>query len=117
MGGGNVRQIGFGPIVFTRAEISFFNTARKKGIVRIYGTCSGQRMKPIEVSAILDTANRYCANLDCQKEIFCFIHEAEVNIVNYLPVSSELDVRVKIVCECGTVKEFPLLLSLEKEED
>jgi len=107
-----------GSIVFTKAEIFFCDHTDKnnsKMLVYIHGTCSDKEdVELVEIIAVLTDSNRYCSN--CHEDIFWFISKAEVEIINYLPASNELVVRIKVVCECGVVKEVTLLLSLEKDK-
>ena len=110
---GNSSIVQFGSIVFTSVSIQFVNPRTRKGIVSVSGVCSGREMSPIKVSMILERQHRCCSH--CGKEIFWFLPEATIDIINYLPASNELVVRVEVTCECGTAKMFPVLLPLEKE--
>ncbi|HFC76766.1 MAG TPA: hypothetical protein ENJ27_00885 [Candidatus Moranbacteria bacterium] len=113
MDGKNI--VSYGSVVFTRAEISFCNIDenKKETNICIHGTCSGREMSPIRINMILEEQHRRCSF--CKKEIFWFLPEAKTEIINYLPASNELVVRVEIICECGTTSSFIVFLSLEKK--
>ncbi len=106
----NLKQVSYGSIVFTRAEICFINAVRKKGVVCIYGTCSGKEMDPIKVSVVLDDSNCYCSA--CGKEITNAKTKTKITITNYLPTSNDLIIRIEIECECETENSFIIMFSL-----